>query len=571
MYRHILLTVMLIFAAALNCFGQTAVLRDYVGMISQTFHPDVVTYLQEFQRKLDKRSYAAAAKAIDIYLKGDSGTGFVYVANDGQNYILTNYHVISQAITLSVTFEKQDGEQSKFSDLIIVAADEDMDIALLTFAGGQKPFKQGLAFLSRPVEEGDDVFSAGFPQAGTAMIWQLGRGMISNAMVRLPQEDGNNKRIGPYIQHTAQIDPGNSGGPLLVQIQGVPAGYAVAGINTLSYRGRQAANYSIPLSRVQSFLDASLKPKLEEKRARLDARLASFIDGLGASKAVYPHIAAYLSNDCTGENAEFALSEMIEKAPKTVSDDIVHTFAYSPVDGMAHAVAWTIENTLRFRSGKITVSVDTVSENGANGYTVSFNVNDKIISSEWINEYGIWRIKTFGDFASGDKTLIKKKAEAKAASDRLRANPDMQISGGFVWITDYEAGFGADIVFRLGNYLGSGVRGFFARGFIELDITGGVYIPIKLGSVALTPYGNIGVGFHLKEPLEPSGDRESSGLFNGRDLDFGIPIHAGLQFTTTAVPGLFLQTAYQYNAFNWLGLLEDSGVHAVFVSIGYSF
>ncbi|GHV95887.1 hypothetical protein AGMMS50293_22070 [Spirochaetia bacterium] len=135
MNKRILFGIVLITTAGL-CFGQTSALRDYVGMISQTFHPDVVTFLEKLKSQVEKRGNSSAARSIDNYLKGDSGTGFVYVAGDGSNYIITNYHVISQATTLSVTFEKQDGEKTKFSELTIVAADEDLDIALLTFAGG---------------------------------------------------------------------------------------------------------------------------------------------------------------------------------------------------------------------------------------------------------------------------------------------------------------------------------------------------------------------------------------------------------------------------------------------------
>jgi serine protease Do len=353
--RRIFFFCLFMFAASLACFGQASALRDYVGMISQSFHPDIVSIMEQFQSNLQRRGYANAARSIDHFLKGESGTGFLYVAPGGTNYIITNYHVISQAHTLSVTFEKVDGERTKFSDLTIIAADEELDIALLAFAGGQNPFRQGLAFLTRPVQEGDDVYSAGFPGLGTSMVWQLGRGMVSNASVRLPNEDEPGKFFGPFIQHTAQVDPGNSGGPLLVQTAGVPTGFAVAGINTLSARFRQAANFSIPTNRVQAFLTANIGTRPAADLAGLESRIDSFIEGLGVPRAVYSHIADYLSNTCTAENADFALSETFNKAPRTVQNDIAERFVNSPVDGMAYAVAWTIEDALRGRAGRISV------------------------------------------------------------------------------------------------------------------------------------------------------------------------------------------------------------------------
>lgn len=404
---------------------------------------------------------------------------------------------------------------------------------------------------------------------GTSMIWQFGRGMISNASVRFPESDDSSKMLGPYIQHTAQVDPGNSGGPLLIQTQGVPTGYAVAGINTLSARFRQAANYSIPIARVQSFLDASLQARTGDERPLLDARIEAFIGGLGANKAVYPHIADFLSNNCTAENAEFAISEVLEKAPRTTADDIVTAFGYSPVGGMGYAVAWTIENSLRSKMGKITISTESVSPNG-DAYTVTFKVNEGTISSEWINEYGIWRIRSFGDFAAGDKTLITKKEKAKVDKARLRTDPDIQLTAGMGFIVNRGAAFGADITLR-GGWWGYGLRTYIRSDFFQVDGYSGLYIPIKMGTVALTPYGNLGFGFQIKDKIFK--DQYEMG---NKDFDLGIPFKAGLQFTTAAIPGLYIQAGYQYNLFFGAVLGSDTFIikadpHIIFVGLGYSF
>ena len=568
--RRIFFVCILMCIASLPCFGQASAIRDYVGMISQSFHPDIVSYMEQFRDRLQRRGYTNAARSIDHFLKGESGTGFLYVAPGGTNYIITNYHVISQAHTLSVTFEKVDGERTRFSDLTIVAADEEMDIALLTFAGGQNPFRQGLAFLNRPVQEGDDVYSAGFPGLGTSMVWQLGRGMVSNASVRLPNEDEPGKFFGPFIQHTAQVDPGNSGGPLLVQTQGVPTGFAVAGINTLSARFRQAANFSIPTSRVQAFLTANLGAAPKTDSTGLEERVTSFIEGLGVPKAVYPHIADYLSNTCTAENAEFAISETFSRASRTVQNDIAETFVNSPVDGMAYAVAWTIENALRSKTGKITIVKDSIVAADDNKYTVNFIVNDKPMKSEWINEYGIWRIRTFGDFAAGDKTFAEKRKKEEVDAARLRAEPSAQIDGGFAWIFDRGPAFGADFIFRA-DWFGFGARTFIGLNFFQVDVLTGFYFPIKAQTVAFTPFVNASIGLQFRD----TGSDEIGGI---KFPDLGVSFQGGLQFTTAAVSGLYFQAAYQFNLF-LLGTLASEATqgevrpdrHVIFFGVGYSF
>jgi len=565
MFRRFVFCLVMTTVAVFACFGQASNIRDYVGMISQTFHPDIVSFMEKFKSDLEKHGYSAAARSVDTYLKGESGTGFVYVSG-GRSYIITNYHVISQAYTLSVTFEKLDGGKTKFSDLTIIAADEEMDIALLAFAGGQNPFRDGLSFYTQTLQEGDDVYSAGFPGLGNTLVWQLGRGMVSNASVRLPEREDSDKMLGPFVQHTAQVDPGNSGGPLLVRTEGVPTGFAVAGINTRSARSRQAANFSIPLSRVQEFLDASLITRQRDELAQLNARVASFIEGLRTNKTVYTHIAPYLSNNCTGENAEYALWEMLDKATSTVKDEIVQAFAYSPVDGMTYAVAWTIENALRSRNGQINISANSVTAVGNGNYTVAFNVNGKTINSEWVNEYGIWRIRKFGDFAAGDKTLLQRKANAS----RLVSNPIFRISALFAMDMEHNRQmYGAELKFS-GGFLSYGFEGYFGEGLTQIEFLYGFHIPIRAGGVAFTPFGDFSMGARFLPITE--NDRFPSFLpFN---IEYGISFKGGLMFTTSVVPGLYIQAAYKYNIYPLLTFeRKDDGMPKgmLVFGIGYSF
>jgi serine protease Do len=576
MIRRSILCFVLMLIVGFSAFGQASAIRDYVGMISQVFHPDIVSFLERFRGELVKRNRTAAVRDLDRYIKGDSGTGFVYVAPGGTNYIITNYHVISQADTLTVTFEKPDGERTRYSGLTIVAADKDMDVALLAFAGGQNPFRQGMSFINRAVQEGDDVYSAGFPTlGGVAMVWQLGRGIVSNSSVRIPNPEDETDVFGPFIQHTAQIDPGNSGGPLLIQTTGVPTGYAVAGINTLVVRFRQAANFSIPMNRVQSFLDRSLRPPAGDEMTRLNAGLDAFIEGLGGTKAVYPHIADYLSHACTGENVDYALSEVIEKAPRSVQDDI---FDGSYVDQMVYTVAWLIENNLRApRTRAISITKGDVVQAADGRYKVTFNVNGKPVDSEWINEYGNWRIRTFGDFASGDKTMVEKKQKEAADAANLVTNPGLQLSAGFTQVFDRGAALGVDLVIRK-EYTGSGFSLYVAKDFFQIDTIAGFYIPIKAGTVAFTPFADAGVVFQFKKAFD------NDGMLGGLPLfDLGLSFKPGLQFTTAAVPGLYFQFAYQYNL-TFSSLIDDIGKsagvsetglfpdkHLVTFSLGYSF
>jgi len=84
------------------------------------------------------------------------------------------------------------------------------------------------------------------------VLWQLGNGIISNRSVT----QGLGGRFSYIIQHTAQIDGGNSGGPLLIRNTDSEIGYDVIGVNSWSARRREGTNFSIPTAEVMRFLDS---------------------------------------------------------------------------------------------------------------------------------------------------------------------------------------------------------------------------------------------------------------------------------------------------------------------------
>jgi len=559
MKRRIFLALVVFFGAVTFCFGQAGALRDYVGLISIHYHPDVIAYMGKYKERFEKRGYANAAKAIDNYLKGLSGTGFIYVAGDGTCYVLTNEHVIAQSESLSITFEKLDGSKTIYDRLKVLFVDEEKDLAILVFDAGVKPFQRGLSFNAKAVDEGIDVFAAGFPGLGNTVIWQFSRGNVSNASVRLPKSGDSDETIGPYIQHTAQIDPGNSGGPLLVAAQGVLTGYAVVGINTLSARQRQAANYAIPVDQVRTFIDTALSKQQVNERELIAKKVSDFEKGLKVNKAVYEHISKFLSNGCTASNAEYAISELLDKASRSVLEDIDRTFTNDPVAGMNAAVAWQIENSMRSKSGTIKISVDSINPNDKGGFDVVFNVNDKLVKSEWIKEYGVYRMDTYGELAAGGKNLLDEKEKKKAQNKSLKTDYSFAVSAGYANVFDYGSAFHAAV--RISNQVTYGIDLFYGlndKEYFQLGFCMGFVIPIRLDTFALMPFGDAGLAYTNTKDIEDA-------------IGFKIcaTLKGGLMFTFAKTPGLFGRILYQHN---FAFLNEDLKNHGtVGIGIGYGF
>jgi len=535
-------------------------LRDYVGLINQKYHSGIVAYFEKMKTELEKSGQTDAVKAIDLFLKGATGSGFVIAGNGGKYYAVTNFHVVEQANSFSITFERQDSFKKQYNNLTIIAVDEEADLALLAFPAEDNP-SNALTFVTSRVNEGDEVYAAGFPALGITPIWQFSKGMISNASVSFPRSLYDETLMGPYIQHTAQIDPGNSGGPLLVLQRNTQSGYAVAGVNTLSAVRRQTANYAIPASKVQAFVETALNQKPETYRTALDQRLDAFLKGLGENKAVYPHIAKYLSSACVGENAEFAMSEMYDKGNSSVRRNFIEKCEDGVVGAMGYAVAWTIENSLRVQGG-IRASLKEVNGSGEE-YTVVFTINNKDVSSTWIREYGNWRIRTFGSIAAGDKSLMTKKEKEKKTLSDLRTDSNIFLEAGYANL------FNKNALYAAFNFSLAEINMYFADAdHFSVGLLFGYRWAIPVKNFGFMPY--IGAGFNYmydKEFEEATKDEFVNGF------PVSLTGRVGLRITTSFVPGLFLGIAYQYNdIFNFAFLYPNFFLkQALTFTVGYAF
>jgi serine protease Do len=579
MKRRFYIFTALLFAIAFNVFSQQSSasaggLRSYVGLINQTYHPGIVAIFEKSKAEYAKRGNNDAVRAIDIFLSGGFGSGFVYSDARGNLYVLTNNHVVEQSHTLSITFESQDGTKRKFENLRIIATDEDADLAILAFPGGELPVTRGLSFVTSPVDEGDDVYSAGFPGLGITPIWQFGRGMVSNASARFPRSIDDDTIMGPFIQHTAQIDAGNSGGPLLVAQRNAVSGYAVAGINTLRGLRRQAANYAIPADKIQIFINNALNTRPETFRSELDQRLVKFTEGLGENRAVFPHIAGFLSTVCIGENAEYAMDEMDKRANNSARRILDEKAQDSIVGALGYAVAWTIENSLRSQGTALNASVKEVTGEGEE-YTVVFTINNKDVSSVWIREHGNWRIRSFGTVAVADQSNVERRQAQRETSEKLRIGDGIHIEAGYATLFDRAPSalyisFEASISSWFSSSGGTSIFGaklyYVDSTLLAFGLFTGMRFGISAGNFGFIPFFRVGIDYQYDK-----------GFLRFQDLSYksvGLPVslmaQAGIKVTTSYVPGLFAGAAFQYNILNMHALFDDGYKNPIKMGLSFS-
>ena len=170
------------------------------------------------------------------------GSGFI-IHQDG--YVITNDHVVAGERIISITqFRKGKNELIKenYDNVRIVATGGNIDLALLKIEGqsGRKTFPTVPLGNSTELKQGERVFAIGSP---LGLERSVSEGIVSlrNRIIQ--------SRL--HVQTTAEISPGNSGGPLF-NYRG-----QVVGVNNMKVvsSGAEGLGFSIPVRQLKTFLE----------------------------------------------------------------------------------------------------------------------------------------------------------------------------------------------------------------------------------------------------------------------------------------------------------------------------
>lgn len=167
-----------------------------------------------------------------------SGSGFIYTA-DG--YIVTNYHVVKDAQTLTVT--TYDGTAY---DATFVGGDENNDIAVIKVDATDLP--AATVGSSSDLIVGDQVVAIGNPLGELTSTQTVG---YVSGMNRDVSTDGS---VINMIQTDAAINPGNSGGPLF-NSYGEVIGIVSAKYSSYSNTTVEGIGFAIPINDVLSLVE----------------------------------------------------------------------------------------------------------------------------------------------------------------------------------------------------------------------------------------------------------------------------------------------------------------------------
>lgn len=208
---------------------------DDIGPVAKLFRSgraEGVAFGEREQPAPQPQGPALAAPGFD-----SSGTGFV-VSKDG--WLLTNAHVAKSCKTVLV------GDLGAASKVVV---DEDHDLALVKVDAA---VGQPLPIVVNKPRLGEDILALGFPlRSILADSLNVTRGNISSLMGLM--NDAN------YLQISAPVQPGNSGGPL-VDLAGRVVGVVTAKLNAVAVADLtgdipQSINFAIRPDAATRFLE----------------------------------------------------------------------------------------------------------------------------------------------------------------------------------------------------------------------------------------------------------------------------------------------------------------------------
>ena len=204
-----------------------------------------------------------------------AGSGFVW---DHDGHIVTNFHVIQDADSITVTLFDQTAWEGT-----VIGADPDFDLAVVKIGAPRSRLQPIMAGSSGDLQVGQKVLAIGNPfgldtTLTVGVISALGRNITSVSK----------RPIFDVIQTDAAINPGNSGGPLLDSFG------RMIGVNTAIYSpsGSSAGiGFSVPIDTVnrivpqlitrgqiaKPYLGVVLLPEPHRKRFELDTGLTGAV------------------------------------------------------------------------------------------------------------------------------------------------------------------------------------------------------------------------------------------------------------------------------------------------------
>jgi serine protease Do len=298
-------------------------------------------------------------------------------------FLVTNRHVVSGFDRPQVSF---DGGNTVLRASVIYV-DDGYDLAILELPSSIPGLKLAGAF-----KEAEDVFAHGYPGLNMKESYQVTRGSVSNRCLEEGKfKESDSKRC--WIQHTAAIDPGSSGGPL------VNGSNEVVGVNTAIREDRRSLFIAVPVEAMKEALK-----KAGEIRANRTSRegmlkdlketCRRFVSELTSTNPNPAMLMAMLSDKNVAENGIGAFVEVLSEMPQ-----VKFLFMNNPYSALQASIIKNLQEGFSFgiEEGKlcndINTNDDVLKPYGSVRIKMKLKVG-KTVELFWVYDGG-WKLKDY--------------------------------------------------------------------------------------------------------------------------------------------------------------------------------
>jgi S1-C subfamily serine protease len=283
------------------------------------------------------------------YYSQVQGSGFVYNF-EGQNVIVTNYHVINGAVNITVTFSNGNAYSAT-----VLGSDPYAELAVLSVDAPEEEFVPLEIASSSSLNVGDPVIVVGTPYG---LAGSMSTGYVSALGRTLSAETTGGYVIANVIQTTAALNPGNSGGPVL-NYQG-----QVVGIATAIVEDSEGLGFAIPSNTILREIGDLINtgsydnhPWLGASGVDMNYEIAEVMD----TDVTYGWLVAQVTSGGPADNAGLQGGtkqiEVVDE-PVVVGGDIVIAINGTRITGIDSLSAYFEEYTLPGQTVNLTVVRD---------------------------------------------------------------------------------------------------------------------------------------------------------------------------------------------------------------------
>jgi S1-C subfamily serine protease len=234
------------------------------------FKTEDIPTLYGFDENVTRGLDEAYQKMLNLTGAFCSGSGFVIEVNN-KLYIVTNAHVISSASSDKGSISVFSMIRKKY-EVKLLGADTFYDVAVLEFVDQPgKEFKK-LEFRKKDIRIGEQVFAIGNPLGKYANT-------VTDGIISGKNRINNSALTGKlgYLQSTAVLSHGNSGGPLIDaegQVVGLNTWGEIEPTSNQNYQSLQQLNFSLEFNTLKRVVNDLINNNGIIKRAYLGIQLS---------------------------------------------------------------------------------------------------------------------------------------------------------------------------------------------------------------------------------------------------------------------------------------------------------